>query len=134
MTGLLVIFCLILPFNNFCCYLYMLALLFKATYVSLSLDCFLEFFLFLAAMSSSRSDGVTQFVHLSVRLSVFPILFTWMFLEWWESLRASRQFKSDSRRSQACFKHVLSMFQAYFKQVSRMFQGHLKDFSEMFQG
>ena len=102
--------------------------------------CFKGVSRFLAATSSSRSDVVTQSVHLFVRLSV-PF-FSLVSLKsvahlkcykalksvkgiHWESICVSRVFqkcfKSVSRVYQDCFKSVSSIFQGCFKGVSRVF-------------
>ena len=53
-----------------------------------------KFVLFLAAMSSSRSDVVTKFVRLYVRLSIFFLLVSLKFLLVLKSFNGvSRQFK-----------------------------------------
>ena len=70
---------------------------------------------FLAAMSSSRSDVVTQFVCLSVR-SFVPFFSFSVF----EVLSSPKEF-------QWCFKKVLSVFE-----VSGMFQGSFKDVYKKF--
>ena len=81
--------------------------------------------LFLAAMSSSRSDDVTQ----SVRPSVPK--------EFLISLKiicsVSRMFQ-DCSVFQGSFKGVLRMFQGYPKEVSRMFQESFESVSQKFQG
>ena len=78
--------------------------------------------LFLAAMSSSRSDGVTQ--------SVCPSLFFHLvFLEF-----VVHCFKKVSRVFQGSFKGVPRKFQGCFKEVSRVFQGSLKGVSGKFKG
>ena len=61
--------------------------------------------LFLAAMSSSRSDVVTQCVRLFVHLSVTKEFFK----------------PQEARKFQGCFEEVSRMFQGSFKEVSRMF-------------
>ena len=74
---------------------------------------------FLAAMSSSRSDVVTQFVCSSVRSFVRPSLF--FSFSVFEVLSSPKEF-------QWCFKKVLSVFEVSgcFKEASRMFQGSFK--------
>ena len=70
----------------------------------------LSLVLFLAAMSSSRSDDVTQ----SVRPCVVLFLF-------WNISKMS--VSSISRVFQECFKGVSRVFQGCFKGVPRVFQG-----------
>ena len=84
-------------------------------------------------MSSSRSDGVTQFVFSSVRPSLLH-------------LDVSRKFqgcfKKVSRVFQGCFKGILMVFQESFieEEVSWMFQGFfmifdgILKFSRVFPG
>ena len=95
--------------------------------------------LFLAAMSSSRSDVVTHFVSSFVRNQGFfskPKEFQWCFkiLKWYlrcawcfkdqEVLRVyTENFKAVSRKFKGFFKEVLRVFQEIFKEVSRVFQG-----------
>ena len=69
--------------------------------------------IFLAAMSSSRSDVVTQFV----RSSVHPLVMK----EFFFSLRG---YKGVSRKSNGCFYEVSRMFHASF--MDRKFQGCFK--------
>ena len=95
------------------------------------------FKLFLAAMSSSRSDVVTKFVCPSVR----NLFFSSVFLESgvWRSFKGiSRKFhgrfKKVSRVFQGSFKSVSRKFLTCFKEVSRMFQECFKGVSEKFQG
>ena len=64
---------------------------------------------FLAAMSSSRSDGVTQFVHSSVRPYPFFLLVSLEFLVHFECQQAR------------CFKSVTSVSLGRPKAVSRVF-------------
>ena len=86
---------------------------------------------FLAAMSSSRSDVVTQFVRSSVRSFVMK--------EFFFSLRS---YKGVSRKSNRCFNEISRMFhasfmdrkfQGCFKKVSRVLQGCFKGVSRVFQ-
>ena len=70
---------------------------------------------FLAAMSSSRSDVVTQFVHLFVRPSVPFFSFSVLGV-----LSSPKEF-------QWCFKKELRVFEVY-----RMFQGSFNDVSSKF--
>ena len=92
---------------------------------------------FLAAMSSSRSDGVTQFVRPSVRSFVRNLFFLLVSLEsrvFQGSLRIFQgSFKGVSRVFQGCFKGVSRVFQGSFKGVSRKFQGRFKKVSRVFQ-
>ena len=79
---------------------------------------------FLAAMSSSRSDDVTRSVCLSVQ-SLFV------------KFAAFKAFEARClclRELQCCLRSVCWKFQGCFKEVSRMFQGSLKDVSRMPQG
>ena len=71
---------------------------------------------FLAAMSSARTDGVTQCVCVSV-CSFVPFFSFSVF----EVLSSPKEF-------QWCFKKVLSVFEVFgcFKEASRMFQGSFK--------
>ena len=80
------------------------------------------FFWFLAAMSSSRSDGVTQFVRPFVR----TLFFLLVSLEFVVHLDVPRKF-------QGCFKKVSRLLQESFKGVSRKFNGCFKELSRMFQ-
>ena len=70
---------------------------------------------FLAAMSSSRSDVVTQFVRSFVRSFVFPSLF--FLLVSLKFLLVLKSFNGVSRKLKGRMK-----FQVCFKKVSRMFQ------------
>ena len=87
--------------------------------------------LFLAAVSSSRSDVVTYFVSPSVRSSVTK--------EFFLSLKSFRGvfmvFKGclKLKKFQGCFKKVLRVFTESFKVVSRKFKGRLKEVSRNFQ-
>ena len=87
--------------------------------------------LFLAAVSSSRSDVVTYFVSPSVRSSVTK--------EFFLSLKSfngvSMVFKGclKLKKFQGCFKKVLRVFTESFKVVSRKFKGRLKEVSRNFQ-
>ena len=82
----------------------------------------LSLVLFLAAMSSSRSDDVTQ----SVRPCVVLFLF-------WNISKMS--VSSISRVFQECFKGVSRVFQGCFKGVSRVFQGCFRGvLTVVFQG
>ena len=65
---------------------------------------------FLAAMSSSRSDVVTQFVRVSVRPSPFFLLVSLKFL------LVLKSFNGVSRQFKECLK-----FNGSFKAVSRKF-------------
>ena len=80
--------------------------------------------MFLAAMSSSRSDDVTKCVRSFVRSSVV-ILF---------SLEHSKHLKQDVLRElQGCLRGVCLKFQGCFKEVSRMFQESFKGVYRKFQ-
>ena len=69
--------------------------------------------LFLAAMSSSRSDIVTQSVRLSVRVSICPLFFLLVSLKFLQVLKS--------------FNGVIRMFKEYLK-----FKGSFKDVSRKF--
>ena len=93
---------------------------------------------FLAAMSSSRSDVVTQFVRMSVRISVCPFFsFSvlgvssafFLVLKWFN--RVSRKFKG-CLKFQWCFKDVLRKFLGCLQKVSRVFKEVKKVFCESF--
>ena len=74
--------------------------------------------MFLAVMSSSRSDDVTMFVCVSVRS---------------HSLEHSQPLKQDvSRVLQVLLLDVPRVFQGCFKKVSRVFQGSFKGVSRTF--
>ena len=74
--------------------------------------------LFLAAMSSSRSDDVTKCVRPCV-----VILFS------------LKHLKQDVLRElQGCLRGVCLKFQGCFKEVSRMFQGSFEGVYRKFQG
>ena len=79
--------------------------------------------LLLAAMSSSRSDVVTQCVRLFVRSSV-PFFFLLLSLKFYLVLKS---FNGVSRKLSVCFKFlgVLRKLQRFFKEVLRVFQGKL---------
>ena len=68
---------------------------------------------FLAAMSSSRSDVVTQFVRVSVCPSVRPLFFLLVSLKF---LLVLKSFNGVSRQFKECLK-----FNGSFKAVSRKF-------------
>ena len=70
--------------------------------------------LFLAAMSSSRSDVVTQFVSSSV-----PFFFLLVSLKF---LLVLKSFNGVSRQFKECLN-----FNESFKKVLRVFQGRFKD-------
>ena len=72
---------------------------------------------FLAAMSSSRSDVVTQFVSSLVMKEFFFSL---------------RSYKGISRKSNGCFNEVSRMFHASF--MDRRFQGCFKKVSRVLRG
>ena len=96
---------------------------------------FLDLHFFLAAMSSSRSDVVTQSVCPFVRLSVCPFVRSSPFflLVSLKCLLVVKSFKSVSRQFKEClkfngsFKEVLSVFQGCLKGVSRKFQECFKE-------
>ena len=71
---------------------------------------------FLVAMSSSMSDGVTQFVCSFVRPFVCNLFFLLVSLE-------SRVFQGSLRVFQGSFKGVSRKFQGCLKEVSRVFHG-----------
>ena len=82
---------------------------------------------FLAATSSSRSDGVTKSIRSFVRLCVV-ILYI---------LKHSKHmfqgsFKGVLRKFQGCFKEVSRVFQGSFKKVARVFQRSFKSVSRKF--
>ena len=92
---------------------------------------FVDFFL--AAMSSTRSDIVTQCVRLFVCVSMcvsLCLLFVYLkFLLVLKSFNGvSRQFKGCLKFS-GSFKDVSRKFQGCFKQISRVFKGSLKGVS-----
>ena len=73
---------------------------------------------FLAAMSSSRSDDVTQFVR-----PFIPFFYLDVFKSALECLKQAR-FKHASITLQARFKHASSTLQARFKHSSSKLQAH----------
>ena len=93
---------------------------------------------FLAAMSSSRSDVVTQCVRSSVINEGVLIKpkkakkFQGCFEEVSRVFRGS--FKGVSRKFQRCSKKVSSVFQESFKGDSRKFHESFKELSRVFQG
>ena len=80
---------------------------------------------FLAAMSSSRSDGVTQSVRLFVTFFSFSVFGV---------CSAFGMSTGLSKVSKGCFSSVLRKFQGYFKKVSRVFQESFKGVSRKCQG
>ena len=102
------------------------------------------FFLFLAAMSSSRSNVVTQFVRsfvfLFVRSSPFFLLlslvflgvsscpkeFQWCFKKVLRVFEVSRMFKKVLLKFRECSKEVSKVFQGSFKEILRVFQESFK--------
>ena len=112
-------------------------------------------------MSSSRSDGVTQFVRSSVRSSVCVSVPKEFLLSLKRicsvigsegvcqgpkavkgELKCFKEvsrvfhgsFKGVSRKIQGCFMEVSRVFQGSFKGVSRKFQGCFTEVSRVFQG
>ena len=79
-------------------------------------------------MSSSRSDGVTQFV----RPSVLPFFRPFFLLVSLEAVVFQGSFRGVSRMFQGCFKEVSRKFQGRLKKVSRVFQGSFKGVSRKF--
>ena len=94
--------------------------------------------MFLAAMSSSRSDDVTQSVRSFVRMSVRPKGVSLSLKRICSDIEIDGvlqgSFKGVSRKFQGCFKKVSSVFQGSFKNVSREFQGCVKEVLRVFQG
>ena len=76
---------------------------------------------FLAVMSSSRSDVVTQFVRLSVRPCFRPSPFFFLFVSLM-FLLVLKSFDGVSRQFKECLNFIGS-----FKEVFRVFQGCFKD-------
>ena len=95
---------------------------------------------FLAATSSSRSDGVTKCVRPTVRSFVRPLFFSLVSLKsvaHLECYKASKSVKgihcepmcvSSVQVFKGCFNGVLRVFQGSFQGVSRKFQGCFKKF------
>ena len=89
-------------------------------------------------MSSSRSDGVTQFFRSFVLPFVRNLFFllvslkSVLYLDVFRMLQGC--FKKVSRVFQESFKGVSMKFQGSFKCVLRMFQVCFKEVSRMFQG
>ena len=85
--------------------------------------------IFLAAMSSSRSDVVTQ----SVRLSVCP--FVRSFVTFFLSLVSLKSVASNSVKGIYFESRCVSrVFQGSFKGVTRKFQGCFKEVPRIFRG
>ena len=78
---------------------------------------------FLAAMSSSRCDVVTQSVRPFVRLSVLLVMREFFF--------SLGSYKVVSRKSNGCFNEVSRMFHESL--MDRKFQGRLKKISRVLQ-
>ena len=106
---------------------------------------------FSAAMNSSRSDIVTQFVRSSVTKEffnakrgkevtmVFQGSFNGVSRKFHRCFKKvsrtfQKRFKVVSRKFQGCLKKVSRTFQKSFKGVSRKFQGCLKEVSRVLQG
>ena len=80
---------------------------------------------FLAAMSSSRSDGVTQFV--------LPFVLPFITLFSFSVFGVCITF-GCFKEVKGCFKKVLRMFKGSFKGVLRKFQGIFNEVPSVFQG
>ena len=77
---------------------------------------------FLAAMSSSRSDVVTQYVFPCFRVCCRPSPFSVL------------EVATSPKEFQWCFKEVSRVFQGSFREISRVFKKSSKDVSSKFEG
>ena len=93
------------------------------------------FYLFLAAMSSSRSDNVTKCVFMFVQsiflVRSFQSIWSKMFQGCYKGVSWASQ---RSLKGQGIFKRVSRVFQEHFKGVSGMLKGWFIDMRCVFQG
>ena len=102
----------------------------------------LNFPIFLAATSSSRSDVVTKSVRPFIRLSIHSSVRSYPFFSLvslksvvhLECHKASKSIKGTQLESLCVSRVFQSVFQGSFKGVSRKFQGCFKSVSRVFRG
>ena len=87
-------------------------------------------------MSSSRSDGVTNFVRVLVPKEFFKPKEARKFQRCFEEVSRVFQgsFKDISTKFQGCLTEVSRVYQESFMDVSRKFQGCFKKVLRVFQG